>query len=88
MQERVARPIGEFNEAKSLFGVEPFNDPTDRWTGRGLKPWLAESGSGAECTGLWLVGIGVEVATPRTTKILLSHFGSWGGYRISSGGDD
>ena len=45
MQERVARPIGEFDEAKSLFGVEPLDDPADRWPGRGLKPGLAEPGA-------------------------------------------
>jgi hypothetical protein len=88
MQERIARPIGEFDGAKSLFWVEPFDDPADRWPGRGLKPGLAEPGSGSESTRLQLVGISVAIATPRITKILLSHFGSWGGYRISSGGDD
>src|SRR5215469_12272431 len=87
MKEGVAGPIREFNEAKPFFGAEPFNDSTDRWTGRGLKPGLAEPGSGSESAGLRLVGIGVELATPRMTKILLSHFGSWGGYRISSGSD-
>jgi hypothetical protein len=35
MQERVARPIGELDETKSLFGAEPFDDTTDRWA-RGL----------------------------------------------------
>ena len=30
MQERIARPIGEFNETKSLFGAEPFDDPANR----------------------------------------------------------
>ena len=51
MKEGVAGPIGEFNEAKPLLGAEPFNDPTDRWPGRGLKPGLAESGSGSKSTG-------------------------------------
>ena len=32
MKEGVARPIGEFNEAKPFFGAEPFDDPADRWT--------------------------------------------------------
>jgi hypothetical protein len=48
MQKRIARTIEKFNEAKSLFGVEPFDDPTDRWPGRGLEPGPAEPGSGAE----------------------------------------
>jgi hypothetical protein len=48
MQERVARPIGEFNEAKPLFGAEPLDDPIDRWTGGGLEAGLDEPGSGAE----------------------------------------
>jgi hypothetical protein len=26
---------------------------------------------------LWMVGVSVEVATPRMTKILISQFGSW-----------
>ena len=30
MQERIARPFGEFNETKSLFGAEPFDDPANR----------------------------------------------------------
>jgi hypothetical protein len=34
MQEGVAGTIGEFDEAKSLLGTEPFDGPTDRWTGR------------------------------------------------------
>jgi hypothetical protein len=33
---------------------------------------LAEPGSGSESTRLW-VGISVEVATPRMTKILISQ---------------
>ena len=34
---------------------------------------MAEPGSGAESTGLWVVGVDVEVATPRMTKILISQ---------------
>jgi hypothetical protein len=52
MQERIARPIREFNEAKSLFGAEPFDDPTDRWTGGCLEGCSAKAGSGSESTGL------------------------------------
>ena len=84
VKEGVARPIGEFNEPKPLLGIVPLDDATDRWTGGGLEPGLAEPGASAESTGLWVVGIGVEVATPRMTKILLSHFGSWGVSLISS----
>ena len=76
MEEGIARPIEEFDEAKSLLGTEPFDGPTDRWTGRGLEGRSVELGSGAENTRLWLVGISVEVATPRITEILMSHFGS------------
>ena len=74
MQERIARPIGECNETKSLFEAEPFDDARDRWTVRGLEPGLAEPGSGAECTRLRVGGISVELATPRGTKILISHW--------------
>jgi hypothetical protein len=73
MKEGVAGPIREFNEAKSLLGAEPFHDATDRWTGRGFHGCSVEPGSGSESTGLWLVGIGVEVATPRMTEILISQ---------------
>ena len=78
MKEGVAGPIREFNEAKPFFGTEPFDDPADRWTGRGFHGCSVEPGSGSESTGLRLVGIGVEVATQRMTKISLSHLGSWG----------
>ena len=74
MEEGVARPIEEFNKAKSLFGVEPFDDPADRWSGRGLEPGLAEPGSGAECTRLGVEGVSVELATLRVTEILMSHW--------------
>jgi len=74
MQERIARPIGEFNEAKSLFGVEPFDDPADWWPRRGLEPGLTEPGLGAECTRLGVEGVSVELATPRGAEILMSHW--------------
>ena len=77
VKEGIAGTIGEFDEAESLLSTEPFDDPTDRWAGRGLEPRLCESGSGAKSTRLWAVGIGVEVSTPRVTEILMSHFGSW-----------
>ena|SRR5271166_5127853 len=85
MEEGVAGPIGEFDEAKSLLRTEPFYDATDRWTGGWLEPSLANPGSGAESTGLRLVVVIVEFATPRMTKILISQFcflGAW--WRISS----
>jgi len=72
MQKRIARPIGEFNEAKSLFGAEPFDDPADRWPRRGLEPGLGEPGSGAECTRLRVGGISVELAMPQVTEVLIS----------------
>ena len=68
MQEGVAGPIREFNEPEAFVGIEPFDDPTDPGTGRIFD---------AESTGLWVVGVGVEVATPRMTKILISQFDSW-----------
>ena len=73
MEESVARPIGEFYEAKPLFGFEPFDDCTDRRTGGCLKRCSVEPGSGSESTGLWVVGISVEIATPRMTKNLISQ---------------
>ena len=73
VEEGVAGPIGKFNEAKSLFGVEPFDDPADRWSGRGLEPGLAEPGSGAECPRLGVEGLSVEPATLRVTEILMSQ---------------
>ena len=74
MQEGVAGPIREFNEPEAFVGVEPFDNTTDRWTGGGLEPGLAKPGSGSESTGLWVVGVDVEVATPRISKILMSQF--------------
>ena len=55
MKEGIAGTIGEFDEAESLLSTEPFDDPTDRWAGRGLEPRLCESGSGAKSTRLWAV---------------------------------
>jgi hypothetical protein len=72
VEEGVAGPIREFDKSKPLFGIEPFDNPTDRGTGRVFER-LAEPRSGPETTGLWVVGVGVEVATPRMTKILISQ---------------
>ena len=73
MEEGVAGAIREFDKSKPLFGIEPFDESVDRGTGRCLEPGLAEPGSGAESTGLWVVGVSVEVPTPRLTKILISQ---------------
>ena len=73
MEEGVAGPIGEFDEPKPLFRAEPFDHPMEWGVGRCLAPGLAEPGSGAKNTRLWVVGISVEVATPRTAKILISQ---------------
>ena len=73
MEEGVAGPIGEFDEPKPLFRAEPFDHPMEWRAGRCLEPGLAAPGSGAENTRLWVVGISVEVATPRTVKILISQ---------------
>ena len=73
MEEGVAGPIREFDESEAFVGIEPFDESVDRGTRRCLEPGLAEPGSGCEGTGLWVVGVGVEVATPRMTKILISQ---------------
>jgi hypothetical protein len=86
MEEGLTRPIGEFDEPKALLGIEPLDDAPNWRAGRCLEPGLDKAGASAEGMGLWVVGIGVEVATPRMTKILLSHFGSWGVCLLSSVG--
>jgi hypothetical protein len=48
VEEGVAGPIGEFNEAKALFGIKPFDDTMNGWAGGCLEPGLAEPGSGSE----------------------------------------
>jgi hypothetical protein len=73
MEEGVARPIGQLDESKPLFGFEPFDDCTDRRTGGCLERCSVEPGSGFESTGLWVVSVSVEIATPRMTKILISQ---------------
>jgi len=77
VEEGIAGFIGEFDEAEPFLGIEPLDDTTDRWTRGCPQGCAAEPGASAESTGLWVVGIGVEVATPRVTKILFSHFSSW-----------
>jgi len=72
VKEGVTGPVGEFDEPKAFLGVEPFDNPTYRGTGRVFKR-LAEPGLDAESTWLWAVGVSVEVATPRMTKILISQ---------------
>jgi len=72
MEEGVTGPIREFDEPEAFVGVEPLDDPVDRRTGRVLERF-AEPRSGAESTGLWVVGVYFEVATPRMTRILLSQ---------------
>ena len=69
VEEGVAGPIREFDESEALVGIEPFDEAVDWRTFERL----AELGSGAESTGLWVVGVSVEVATPRMTKILISQ---------------
>jgi hypothetical protein len=73
VEEGIARPIREFDEPEAFVGVEPLDDTLDGRAGRCLEPGLAEPGSGAKSTELWMVGIDVEVATPRMTKILISQ---------------
>jgi hypothetical protein len=73
VEEGIAGPIREFDEPEAFVWVKPLDNPVDRGTGGCLEPGLAEPGSGAESTGLWELGIGVEFATPRLTKILISQ---------------
>ena len=73
VEEGVAGPIRQFDEPEAFLGVEPLDDSVDRGTGGCLEPGLAEPGSGAESAGLWMVGVSVDVATPRMTKILISQ---------------
>jgi hypothetical protein len=63
MKERIAGPIEEFDEAKAFLGTEPFDRPLHWRAGWWLEPGLAEPGSGAECARLWVIGIGVGVAS-------------------------
>jgi len=86
MEKSIAGPIREFGEPKSLFGVEPLHDCSDGRTGGCLEPGFVEARSAPKGTGLWVVGISAEVATPRTLKILISQ--TWfltGWCQISSG---
>jgi hypothetical protein len=73
VEEGVARPIREFDEPEALVRIEPLDDALNRGTGRCLEPGLAEPALGAESTGLRVVGVSVEVATPRVTIILISQ---------------
>jgi hypothetical protein len=77
MEEGVARPIEEFYEAKAFRRIEPLDGSTNRRARGSLEGRSAEGGKRAKGTGLHMIGIGVEVATPRMAKILLSHFSSW-----------
>src|SRR6266481_1012934 len=51
VEEGVAGPIREFDEPKAFLGGEPFDNPTDRGTGRYFER-LAEPGSGSKGTEL------------------------------------
>ena len=86
MKEGVPGPIGEFYEAKTFLGIEPLDDSTNRRARGSLEGRSAEAGTRAKGTGLHMISIGVEVATPRMTKILFSYFSSWRWCLISSVG--
>ena len=73
MEEGIARPIREFDEAEPFIETKPFYNTTDRWTGGWFEPGLAGSGTGSESTRLRLVVVLVEFATSRMPKILISH---------------
>jgi len=70
VEEGVAGPIREFDEPEAFVGVEPLDDPVDRGTG-GVFERLAEAGVGVEFARVWVIGVDVEVATPRMTRILM-----------------
>jgi hypothetical protein len=78
VEERVAGPIREFDEAEAFLGTEPFYNTTDRWTGGWFDLGLTKTGSGSESTGL--VAAIVEFATPRMPKILISQLCFLGGW--------
>jgi len=63
MQESVAGPIEEFDEAEAFLGTEPSDRPLHGRAGWCLEPGLAEPGSSAENTRLWLIDISVGVAS-------------------------
>jgi hypothetical protein len=75
VEECVAIAIGQLDETKSLFRAEPLDHPMDRRPGGSLHGCSVEPGSGAESTWLGMVGISVELATPRMTEILMSQLG-------------
>ena len=70
VEEGVAGPIREFDEPEAFVGVEPLDEPVDRGTG-GVFERLAEAGAGVEFARVWVIGVDVEVATPRMTRILM-----------------
>jgi hypothetical protein len=80
VKEGIAGTIGEFDEAESLLGAEPLDDPPNWRAGGCLEPRFAEPGSSSEGTGLCVVGLNVEVATPRVTGILISQLWFLGGW--------
>jgi hypothetical protein len=86
MKEGVAGTIREFDEPKAFLGIEPLDDSTNWRARRCVQGGSVEAGTGAKGTRLHVIGIGVEVATPRMTKILLSHFSSWRWLLINSVG--
>ena len=75
MEEGVSGAIGELDKAETFVVVEPLDDPSNRCTRRGFSERPGVLRPLSETTRLWTigVGIGVEVATPRLTKILVSH---------------
>ena len=73
VEEALVELIGKLDEPKSLLWAEPLYDCTDWRTGRYLEPGLGEPEPSAESTRLWVMGISVEVATPRMAEILVSQ---------------
>ena len=63
MQESVAGPIEEFDEAEAFLGTEPSDRPLHGRAGWCLEPGLAGPGSDAEYARLWVIGISVGVAS-------------------------
>jgi hypothetical protein len=79
VEEGVAGPIGKFDEPEAFLWIEPLHDSSDGRTGGWFEAGLTETGSGTESTGLRLVVVIVEFATPRMTEILISQLYFLGG---------
>ena len=88
MEERVARAVGQFDEAEAPFGLEPFDDGAHRRAGRGIEPRGAEAWRAAKTTlQVRVIAVIVEIAAARLAKIPVSDqvrfLSSW--FAVQSG---